>query len=110
MGKFATKSRNSTIDPSVSKAYAVSTPLAKLLAEKIMSYYNPKQEGTELNDDEQNIQTVFDKFPNDDVTRRLAQLTVALTGYAPVVSGSPANFPIGSLFKNNGSVWCVAYT
>jgi hypothetical protein len=85
---------------STAKAVANATPVSHAFAQVIMDKYSPDVEADEHND----IQALFDKWPNDVTTQRLAELTEVLTGYKPTVDNSAQ---IGSLFKLNGKIYAT---
>ena len=110
MAKFAInrnrKSTASTISPEVTRAVANSSPLVYNFCTRITDlHYNKVQ--SEMSDDEQKIQNIFSKWANDETTKRLAQLTEALTGFNPKMN---SQWKLGELFKHNSSVWAVVYT
>lgn len=100
--KFTINRNSQPATPSTAKAVANATPVTHAFAQVIMDKYTPDVDQAEDND----IQSLFDKWPNDETTQRLAQLTELLTGYKPLFNGIAK---IGTLFKVGGKVYATFF-
>jgi len=110
MGKIAiNKSKSSTeVSAESTDAVANATPLILALAEKIKSFYDKDTNLVLARDDAQftEVQAVFNDWPADEFSNRLAQFTEALTGFKPRLQ-TAKSFKIGELLKIDGRAYVV---
>jgi hypothetical protein len=100
-----TKSKSQT---EIANRIDKSTPLTHAFAERIMRKYmsSDEEEENKLTEVEQNIQEVFSTFPKDDLSKRLAKIVGAITGFEPEIITTAR---IGDTFVYNGVTYaCVA--
>jgi hypothetical protein len=85
------------------------SPLIKRFAEIIMGYYSPEEPAVFESEGDKTVQALFDKWPKDDTTLRLAELTEAIYGYKPVVKDNKT-IKFGELIKYNSDVYVTVHS
>ena len=107
MRKYSLNQTKSTV--STAKAVANATPVTEAFVKCIMRHYTLDDKNHEAMPEEfARVQTLFNKWGTSSENTKLADLVEALTGFKPK-TGVFNTIMIGKLFKNNNTIYTIAY-
>jgi hypothetical protein len=102
MNKFAIAHNNKisqSSQTSTADAVATATPMIQEFCKRIMEHYTPEENCDEVS----KVQALFNSWPDDPLSARLAQLVEALTGEKPSITKNKISF--GKLWKYGGDIY-----